>query len=238
MAPTVVGRPTPGIWMGAVTTLRVKTRSFSGGVRLKAPSKPFDNHSRYLVTREGEMTTGAMMPPLTQVLGHRLPAHAGLAGATWMHSDHRPASFRRFTDEDRNELAPCSVVDRPGQAVVLHHVLDRQDFVVDRVVRPYQDTGCLVVEVPAHVRHALVLPCDATALLGPPVAATLLAREGLLRPRQPGLGLTQHARVRHRNAGVSDQEVDEPQVDAHVLARGGQGRHLHVAGEHHVPLAT
>src|SRR5207248_10506351 len=68
-------RPQPFI----VTTLPAKAGSFSGGVRLKAPSEPFDHHCADLVTREGEMTAGTLMPPLTQVLRNRLSAHAGLA---------------------------------------------------------------------------------------------------------------------------------------------------------------
>jgi hypothetical protein len=55
-----------------VTTLRARARSFSGGVRLKAPSEPFDKHGADLVAREGQMTTGTVVPPLTQVLGNRL----------------------------------------------------------------------------------------------------------------------------------------------------------------------
>src|SRR5919201_1697085 len=109
---------------------------FSGGVRLKAPSEPFDEHRADLVTRQGESTGRAVMPPLTQVLGNRLSADAGLAGATWVHGDHPPPSFFRFGSEDRDEQTPRSVVNRPGQAVVLHHVPDGQVFVVDRIIGP------------------------------------------------------------------------------------------------------
>ena len=61
------------------------------------------------------MTAGTLMPPLTQVLGHRFSTHACLAGATWIHGDHPAASFFRFASKDRDELAPRSVVDRAGQ---------------------------------------------------------------------------------------------------------------------------
>src|ERR687885_484556 len=90
----------------AVTTLRAKARSFSGGVRLKAASQPFDKHGADLVAWEGEMTTGTVVPPLAQVLGHRLTADAGLACAAWVHGYRLPAGSLRLADKDSDELAP------------------------------------------------------------------------------------------------------------------------------------
>jgi hypothetical protein len=76
-----------------VTTLRAKARSFSGSVRLKAPSEPFDKHCADLVTRQGQMAPRTHMPPIAQVFGHVLAADAGLACVTWIHSYHRTSSF-------------------------------------------------------------------------------------------------------------------------------------------------
>ena len=160
-----------------VTTLRAKARSFSGYARpsgprwrLRAQSEPtvLDQQCTDLIPRKREMTARAQMPALAQLLRNWFPADARLACAAWVHRDHPPAGSFRLAVENRDELAPRSVTNRLGQAMVLDHVLDLEILVTDHVEGLYKSARRLVVEVATDVRHMLVQARDAPPLFAPP----------------------------------------------------------------------
>jgi hypothetical protein len=236
-----------------VTTLPANAGSFSGHARpngpryrLTARSKPvvlgkllkaqgLDEHCTDLVTRQREAATGAQMPPLTQILGHRLAADAGLTGTARVHGYGLPAGSFRLADENSDDLAPRGVTNREGQSMILNHVCDRQRFVADHVERLHQLVRGLVLEVPAHVGNLLVEARDTPPLLGPVVTPALLACQAALGSTQTRLRRTQRLRMLDGLAGIGHQERGQPQVDAHGLARGRQGHDGHLTHDDGVP---
>src|SRR5205085_2740191 len=158
------------------------SRSFSGYARpsgprwrLRARSKPtfvckqlktrcLDEHRTDLIAWQREPAAGTVVPPLGQILGHRLATDAGLAGVAWVHGYRLPAGSFRLADENSNELATRGVANRLGQAVVLNHVLDPEVFVTDHVERHHQVMRGLVLEVAAYACDLLMQTCDTPPL--------------------------------------------------------------------------
>src|SRR5207248_2687052 len=84
--------------------------------RLKAPSEPLaqsqDVQRSVEITSQDTTTGGARMRPLSEGLRDVLAAaRTALRCAGWVHLDQCPPSFFRFGGQDRDELAPASVVD-------------------------------------------------------------------------------------------------------------------------------
>src|SRR5712691_11388322 len=110
-----------------VMTPPAKAGGFSGNGtgnphrwRLKAPSEPLSLEQHVpcgvVISTETAFTRRTLMPPLAQRLRDRLTAtRIALRGASWVHCHQGPSSFLRFDEQDEQELAPASVVHRPGQ---------------------------------------------------------------------------------------------------------------------------
>jgi hypothetical protein len=109
-----------------VMTPPAKAGGFSGNGtgnprrwRLKAPSEPLAQSQhvpRGVQVSADAQAAGTAMPALPERLRDMLAAgRTALRGAGRVHLDQRPTSFCRFVGQDRDKLAPASIVNGLGQ---------------------------------------------------------------------------------------------------------------------------
>src|SRR5437588_12304111 len=120
-------RPTGCMWRADVMTPPPKAGGFSGNGtgtphrwRLKAPSEPLSQMQHVQcgvqVTWQDKTTGAAIVHPLRQSLWNVLAAgRTALRCAGWVHLDQRPTGACCLVGQDRDELAPASVMHGLGQ---------------------------------------------------------------------------------------------------------------------------
>lgn len=163
--------------------------------------------------------------PLTDVEGLRaVPESAGRAELRGregpVHLGEGATVLDRLVFQHADERGPSRVVHglgEPGAPETGH----REVFHVHRLVVANDLCGCLVVPVPAPVRHLGVLACDLDAGLGPVLRSLGLAGQLPLKALELFLGPAQEARAVDLPAVGQDGESGQPRsIPASVSASG------------------
>src|SRR5438477_8538299 len=231
-------------------TPSAKAGGFSGNgtgnphrLRLKAPSGPRsqmqDVQRGVQITSQNQATTGAVVHPLAKGLWDMLAAaRTALRRAGWVHPDQRPPSFFRFGGQDRDELAPASVVNGLGQHRASQS-LHLQVFDGDQPVLLHEHVRRLVVEVAPLIGDVDVYPRYFLTCLQPTPATLLASRQLALGPPQSPLSQTEVTLVGDLSPVAQDGERGQPHVDAYGQVGHWQRLRLgHLHAEANEPTAS
>src|SRR5262249_7367437 len=194
--------------------------------RLKAPSGTCSQVQHIPrgveVAAQHQTASGAAMFPLSQGLGHKHTAvRAALRGADWVYRDQRPTGAYCLVGQDRDELAPASVLDglrqhRAGQS------LDVQVFDGDQRVAFDQGAGSRVVEAAPLFGEVQVNAAELGSCVLPPPRTLLAAGQLALSESQAAFSRAEVARAGDLTAVAQDRKGGESHVDADGCIRRGQ----------------
>jgi hypothetical protein len=160
-----------------------------------------------------------------------------LRGAGRVHPDQRSASFFRFAVEDRDELAPASIVHGLGQHRACQS-LDVQIFDGDHSVLAHQCAGRLVVEIAPLVGDVLMHAGHGLACLLPTAGTLLPACQLALSDAESPLGQPEMPWVGDFASVRQDGKRGQPHVNTDASFSFSQVlRFGHRQAEAHVPPA-
>src|ERR1700674_194969 len=211
--------------------------------RLKAPSGPLSERTSQDVQRGVQVPTdahaaGTVMPALSQGLWDVLAAaRTALRRAGWVHLDQRPPSFFRFGGQDRDELAPASVVNglrqhRTGQSLQI------RVFDGDHPVLLHEHVRRLVVEVASLTGDVDVHPRDFLTPFEPTARPFLSPRQFALCEPQSPLSQAEVPLICDLPTVTEDGERGQSNVDANSHVARWQRLGLgHLDAEAHEPTA-
>jgi hypothetical protein len=212
---------------------QVPGRSHFGSTGRHRPPGGQNIACRVDVTVQHHQTSLAAEHPLTQ-RQHRLdpPAcRAGLAGGQpAIHHDHLTPIPSRLVLQQRPELRPGRIGNRPGQRPVRHHVPHRQVLNHDRLVLANESSRHLVQHVPSPVSDASMDPSHLHSGLLPVAGCLLLTSQAPLclgqsnafPPLLPRIGDLALRIGQTRNWTGQGQQTGDPDIDTHLRPAGWQ----------------
>lgn len=192
-----------------------------------------------MVTIHGQSATTTLMDPLSECLALTVSTlRAILARIGRVHGHQRRTGPCCLVREVGGELRPRSVNNAFGQAVVMHHPVDRQIFNGNDRKPIDQFTAFLVAEVAAPIGNAFMDACDNLSPLGTVWRALLGSRQLALGAFQVFLVCTQELGTGHLFACRKRVEARQADINARCVVRDRSGVDVHVAGDTHIPLPS
>jgi hypothetical protein len=161
-------------------------------------------------------------------LDYDATARADLAGVGRGHGYSSLPSICSFESEDGAELTPARVTDGLGEMVVLHHVGNLQVFVVYRIVALHQGARGFMLMIEPLPSHLQMLLGKQIHTLAASVAALLATGDTPLGTLERFLGLPVVAWVLDVSPISQRQEGFQPDIDACLFPRQGQGLYWHL----------